>query len=69
LALRWVEADGPHMLIDDGGDATFLIHEGLKTEREFKVYGSLPEPEKADNPDFKDILTVLRDQLKVDPNY
>jgi len=68
-ALKWSKADGPDMLVDDGGDATLLIHEGVKAEAAFKADGTVPEPEKADNPEFKEILTVLRDQLKIDPQY
>jgi len=68
-ALKWSKADGPDMLVDDGGDATLLIHEGVKAEAAFKSDGTVPEPEKADNPEFKEILTVLRDQLKIDPQY
>jgi len=68
-ALKWSNADGPDMLVDDGGDATLLIHEGVKAEAAFKADGTVPEPEKADNPEFKEILTVLRDQLKIDPQY
>jgi len=68
-ALKWSRADGPDMLVDDGGDATLLIHEGVKAEAAFKSDGTVPEPEKADNPEFKEILTVLREQLKIDPQY
>jgi len=68
-ALKWSKADGPDMLVDDGGDATLLIHEGVKAEAAFKADGTVPEPEKADNPEFKEILTVLRDQLKIDAQY
>jgi len=68
-ALKWGKNDGPDMLVDDGGDATLLIHEGVKAEAAFKADGTVPEPEKADNPEFKEILTVLRDQLKLDPQY
>jgi len=68
-SLKWGKEDGPHMLVDDGGDATLLIHEGVKAEAAFKADGTVPDPEKADNPEHKEILTVLRDQLKVDSNY
>merc|ERR1712087_318019 len=68
-ALKWARADGPDMLVDDGGDATLLIHEGVKAEAAFKADGTVPEPEKADNPEFKEILTVLMYQLKIDPQY
>ena len=33
--LTWPEGDGPDILVDDGGDATLLIHEGVKAERAF----------------------------------
>jgi len=68
-ALKWTKADGPDMLVDDGGDATLLIHMGVKAEKAFKADGTLPEPEKADNPEFKEILTVLLNQIKLDDQY
>ena len=34
------------MIVDDGGDATLLIHEGVKFERLYAKTGDLPEPEK-----------------------
>merc|ERR1719289_228810 len=68
-ALKWGKDDGPHMIVDDGGDATLLIHEGVKAERAFKADGTVPEPEKADNPELKEILLVLLAQLKDDPQY
>ena len=33
--LTWPGCDGPDILVDDGGDATLLIHEGVKAERHF----------------------------------
>ena len=44
-ALRWPDADasgshGPNMLLDDGGDATLLIHKGV----EFEEAGKVPDP-------------------------
>jgi len=68
-ALKWGKHDGPHMIVDDGGDATLLIHEGVKAEKAFKADGTVPEPEKADNPELKEILNVLLAQLKDDPQY
>src|ERR1700686_3126549 len=49
-ALRWPDADaagahGPNMLLDDGGDATLLIHKGV----EFEAAGKVPDPKRADN--------------------
>jgi len=45
-SLNWPNDDGPNMLVDDGGDATLLIHEGVKWEKKFEETGELPEPEK-----------------------
>src|SRR6266581_4168147 len=59
-ALRWPEADaagshGPNMLLDDGGDATLLIHKGV----EFEKAGKVPDPKTADNDEYAVILGVL----------
>merc|ERR1712205_262849 len=35
-ALTWPDGSGPEMIVDDGGDATLLIHEGFKAEKGFK---------------------------------
>merc|ERR1719502_1622701 len=43
-ALTWPGQDGPNMIVDDGGDATLLIHEGLKYEAKFAKDGTLPDP-------------------------
>ena len=59
-ALRWPDADdagshGPNMLLDDGGDATLLIHKGV----EFEKAGKVPDPSTADNDEYAVILGVL----------
>jgi len=43
--LTWPNGDGPDILVDDGGDATLLIHEGVKAERHFKKTEELPDPD------------------------
>ena len=58
--LVWPEGDGPDLLVDDGGDATLLIHEGVKAEREFAKLAILPDPESTTNAEFKLILKVIR---------
>src|SRR3954452_5107928 len=67
-ALRWPEADaqgshGPNMLLDDGGDATLLIHKGV----EFEKAGKVPDPKTADNDEFAVIRGVLGRLLKEAP--
>jgi adenosylhomocysteinase len=51
--LTWPDCDGPDILVDDGGDATLLIHEGVKAERNYAKTGELPDPDSTDNLEFK----------------
>jgi adenosylhomocysteinase len=62
--LVWPNNDGPDLLVDDGGDATLLIHEGVKAEREFAKLGILPNPDSTDNHEFKLVLSVLKRGLE-----
>jgi adenosylhomocysteinase len=62
--LTWPDSDGPDLLVDDGGDATLIIHEGVRAEREFEKLGILPDPEKTTNEEFKLVLKVIRRGLE-----
>ncbi len=62
-ALVWPDGDGPNMLLDDGGDATLLVHKGT----EFEKAGAVPDPESADSEEFACILRLLQRSLKQDP--
>jgi len=53
--LRWPGFDGPTMILDDGGDATLLVHKGL----EFEQAGFVPAPETADSEEYRVILALL----------
>merc|ERR1719253_1537493 len=66
-ALTWENYPGPDFIVDDGGDATLLIHKGEEFEAAFAKDGTLPDPESTTNPEFKCVLTLIRDSLKVDP--
>merc|ERR1740127_1542 len=59
-------ADGCDQLVDDGGDATLLMHKGKECEEKFAKDGSLPDPASTDNAEFKVILEVLKESIKVD---
>merc|ERR1712242_449999 len=56
-------ADGCDQLVDDGGDATLLIHKGKQYEEAFAKDGSLPDPSSTDNAEFKVILQLLKDSI------
>merc|ERR1712119_210085 len=58
--------DGCDQLVDDGGDATLLVHKGKEFEGKFAKDGSLPDPNSTDNAEFKCILQVLKDSIQVD---
>merc|ERR1719163_943024 len=62
--LTWPDADGPDILIDDGGDATLLMHEGVKYELEFEKNGTLPEIESTSNREMQEILRIIRRTLE-----
>lgn len=67
-ALDWGPDGGPDLIVDDGGDATLLIHEGVKAEDVYAKDGTLPDPESTTNAEFKIVLTILRDGMKENPN-
>jgi len=62
--MTWPNGDGPDMIVDDGGDATLLVHEGVKFEKIFAETGELPNPDKYDNKEFKIIVRVIRDTIE-----
>lgn len=66
-ALTWPDANGPNLIVDDGGDATLLIHEGVKWEKSFEKDGELPKPEDETNPEFKQVLRIIKEELQKDP--
>ncbi len=61
-ALAWPDADGPNMILDDGGDATLLVHLGV----EYEAAGAAPDPSTADNDEHRIILELLNRTLAED---
>jgi adenosylhomocysteinase len=61
-ALTWPDG-GPNMIVDDGGDATLLIHKGV----EFEAAGQVPDPDTADNDEYEVVLRLLQASLAADP--
>ena len=62
--LTWEGHDGPDILVDDGGDATLMIREGVKAELEFEKLQTLPDPDKHENGEMKEIMKILRRLLE-----
>jgi adenosylhomocysteinase len=62
-ALLWPDGEGPNMILDDGGDATLLVHKGV----EFEAAGAVPDPGSADSEEFKIILETLQRSLAEEP--
>ncbi len=63
-ALVWPDGSGPDMLVDDGGDATLLIHKGVEYEAAGKVPAFNPETEPEE---WGVILDLLRSELEHNP--
>ncbi len=55
--------DGPNMILDDGGDATLLVHKGV----EYEKAGKVPDPTEASNAELAIILGLLQRTLNTDP--
>ena len=59
----FANGEGPNMILDDGGDATLLVHKGV----EFEKAGAVPATAPADSEEYAVILEVLRKSLENDP--
>jgi adenosylhomocysteinase len=57
--LAWPDGKGPNMILDDGGDATLLVHKGA----EFEAAGAVPSPDTADSEEYAVILSVLQKSI------
>jgi adenosylhomocysteinase len=62
-ALTWPGQDGPNMLLDDGGDATLLVHKGA----DYEAAGQVPQAADDDPEEWTVILGVLQASLAADP--
>ncbi|MDA2945432.1 MAG: adenosylhomocysteinase [Actinomycetota bacterium] len=62
--MTWEGYDGPNMILDDGGDATLLLHKGVEYEKE----GAVPDPTEAGNPELAIVLGLLQRTMKQDPS-
>jgi adenosylhomocysteinase len=62
-ALGWPGEDSPNMILDDGGDATLLVHKGTEYERA----GAVPDPAGAESDEHRVILELLTRSLSEEP--
>ena len=63
-ALTWPGEVGPNMILDDGGDATMLVHKGV----EYEKAGGVPDPATADTEEFGVVLKLLKKSVAEAPN-
>ncbi len=61
--MTWPDGGHPNMILDDGGDATLLVHKGV----EFEKAGAVPDPTSASNPELAIVLGLLQRSLKNEP--
>ena len=61
--LDWPDGEGPNLILDDGGDATLMVHLGAQ----FEEAGAVPEGAEGDAADWKALLATLRASLDEDP--
>jgi adenosylhomocysteinase len=62
-ALTWPDGHGPNMILDDGGDATLLVHKGV----EYEKAGAVPDSASAESDEFRIVLETLQRSLAQDP--
>ena len=63
-ALRWDGEAGPNMILDDGGDATLLVHKGV----EFEKAGAVPAATADDSDEYRIILDLLARSVAAEPS-
>ncbi|HJP16020.1 MAG TPA: adenosylhomocysteinase [Acidimicrobiales bacterium] len=61
--LQWPDGEGPNLILDDGGDATLLVHKGS----EFEKAGVVPSKNEEDSAEWGVVLDLLKSSLEEDP--
>ncbi|MDX6708910.1 MAG: adenosylhomocysteinase [Solirubrobacteraceae bacterium] len=61
-ALAWPDGEGPNLILDDGGDATMLVHKGV----EYEAAGEAPDPSTGESEEFVAFLSLLNRSLAED---
>ena len=63
---RW-PAEGPNLIVDDGGDATMLLHSGVRAESAFAKDQTLPDPDQASSAEEAVLLGVIAESITAAP--
>ncbi|RKT43225.1 adenosylhomocysteinase [Thiocapsa rosea] len=63
--LNWPDGGGPNMILDDGGDATLIVHKGV----EYEKAGAIPAPKADDNEEWQSILGLLARTFARNPKH
>lgn len=64
MALTWPDGSGPDMIVDDGGDATLMVHKGVEVENDPSLLDK-----KADSKEFQCVLERLKLRFKEEPRH
>lgn len=62
-AITWPDGTGPDLIVDDGGDATLMVHYGVNAEKNAETLNRTPEGE-----DEVELLNILKEILRKEPN-
>jgi adenosylhomocysteinase len=63
--LNWPDGGGPNMILDDGGDATLIVHKGV----EYEKAGAIPAPKADDSEEWQSILGLLARTFARNPQH
>ncbi|GAW81348.1 adenosylhomocysteinase(S-adenosyl-L-homocystein e hydrolase) [Plasmodium gonderi] len=66
-SLTWENEEGPDLIVDDGGDATLLVHKGVEYEKLYEEKNILPDPELGKNAEEKCFLNLLKNSILKNP--
>ena len=66
-ALTYPDGSGPDSIVDDGGDMTLMLIEGMKWEKKYKEEKKLPDPATVDTDDEKALYEFFREAIPQDP--
>jgi adenosylhomocysteinase len=67
-AITWPDNDGPHLIVDDGGDMTLLVHLGVEWELKHEADNTVwPDPEAQKTDEEKSLFKIIKKNLATNP--